>query len=79
MKIGDKIQELKDEQKVKRDHIASDTGLHKHTIKKVEDENDGKLSVIKQILGSLGLNKMEIVAWKETPGGRKSKTTKIKV
>lgn len=79
MKIGDTIKELKVEQKVKRDHIAESTGLHKNTIKKVEEENDGKLSVIKNILGSLGLNKMEIVAWKETPEGKKTKRTKIKV
>lgn len=79
MYLGERIKELKAKQRVRRDHISDSTGLHKHTIKSIEETSDGKLSNIKKILKFFGLNKMEITAWKESPSGRRSRITKIKV
>ena len=59
--------------------LAKKSGIHRLTIKKMEDVNDGKLSYFKKIFKALGYNKMKIVLWKETPGGTKSKQVEIKV
>lgn len=79
MEIGDQIKKEKAKKRIRRKELSSESGVYRLTIKKMEDDSDGRLSYFKKIFGVFGYNKMKIVFWKETPGGKKSKKIEIEI